>query len=178
MANENEVVLVEAARLGDLACFGKLCEQYYKPMLAIAFAVLADHQLAEDAVQEGFAKALVHLPTLKRCDRFGAWLARLCRNVALDMVRARTRDGGQAALWSVPHRANTDPVGPVVLQSLGQLKQADREVIVLRYFDNLSHAQMASVLGLSSAAVHGRLQRAKRKLGAILSKSELMEFDP
>jgi DNA-directed RNA polymerase specialized sigma24 family protein len=46
--------------------------------------VLRDHQLAEDAVQEVFARGLVHLRRLKETGKFGPWLGRICRNVAVN----------------------------------------------------------------------------------------------
>jgi hypothetical protein len=75
--------LIDAARAGDLDSFGKLCERYYAPLAAVAYSVLRDHQLAEDAVQEAFARGLVNLRRLKETGKFAPWLARICRNVAV-----------------------------------------------------------------------------------------------
>mgnify|MGYP003406540170 CR=1 FL=1 len=53
--------------------------------------------------------------------------------------------------------------------ALMQLDDLSRELVVLHYFSELSHAEIATALQLSSAAVHGRLQRARRKLAQNLS---------
>jgi len=53
--------------------------------------------------------------------------------------------------------------------ALMQLDEQSREIVVLHYFSELLHAEIATALGLSSAAVHGRLQRARRKLARKLS---------
>jgi len=50
----------------------------------VAYGVLKDHQLAEDAAQEAFARGLVSLHRLKEPGRFAPWLVRICRNVAVD----------------------------------------------------------------------------------------------
>ncbi len=63
-------------------------------MTAIAYNVLGDHHLAEDAVQEGFGRALVKLPGLKKPESYGGWLGRICRNAAIDAVRARKQFSG------------------------------------------------------------------------------------
>ncbi len=66
MPDETETKLVEAAFNGDIESFGKLCRRYYGPMVAIAYSVVSDHQLAEDAAQESFARALVSLRKLNK----------------------------------------------------------------------------------------------------------------
>jgi RNA polymerase sigma factor (sigma-70 family) len=83
--------LIEAAMAGHLESFGELCWGCYPSMVAVAYSVLGDHGLAEDAAQEAFAKALVSLKKLKHPGRFIGWLAQICRNTAVDMVRARAR---------------------------------------------------------------------------------------
>lgn len=166
---------MNAARGGDLDSFGELCGLYYKPVAAIAYSVLGDHQLAEDAAQEAFARALRGLHRLRRPERFGAWLARICRNLAVQMARARNRDGKAGDVWDLAARPEEDEVGLAVRRCLGRLKARDREVIVLKYYDNLSHDQIAAVLRLSPAAVHGRLQRARRRLAGVMRREGLVE---
>lgn len=76
MPDERIVSLVKATLHGDLECYGTLCTEFYAPMVAVAYAVLGDHHLAEDVAQEAFARALVNLRRLKEPAKFGAWLAR------------------------------------------------------------------------------------------------------
>ena len=92
MVIEAQSEWVQAALGGDLDSFGRLCARYYSAQMAIAYSVLGDHQLAEDAAQEAFARALVNLRKLKDPEKFGSWLAHICRNVAIDMARARLRE--------------------------------------------------------------------------------------
>ena len=83
--------LVDSAVGGDIESFGELCRRYYAAMVAIAYSILSDHQLAEDAAQESFARALVNLRSLKNKNRFAPWLAAICRNVAKYMIAAKER---------------------------------------------------------------------------------------
>ncbi|MBN1513742.1 MAG: sigma-70 family RNA polymerase sigma factor [Phycisphaerae bacterium] len=175
MPDSSEAHLVEAVQRGDLGSFGELCGLYYKPMVAIAYSVLGDHQLAEDAVQEAFARGLRGMHSLRRTECFGGWLARICRNVAVRMAKARRRDGNAADMWSLPARPEKDEVGLAVRRCLGRLKARDREIMVLKYYDNLSHDQIAAVLRLSPAAVHGRLQRARRRLAGVMRREGVVE---
>ena len=67
--------MVEAAQNGHLDSFAALYERYYSSMVALAYSVLADIHLAEDAAQQAFVIACHDLPRLKRKDKFAAWLA-------------------------------------------------------------------------------------------------------
>jgi len=172
--DKTETKLVEAAVGGDIESFGKLCRRYYAAMVAIGYSVLGDHQLAEDAAQESFARALVNLRRLKDKRRFAPWLAAICRNVAKDMVATKvrkisTKDFSQAA-WN-----NTDESAPVIRRAIEQLPISAKELVVLRYYNGLSYEQIASVLGISQAAINGRLTRAKRKMAKYLRRNGFVE---
>ena len=91
MPERSEIHLIEAAASGDIESFGELCRRYYAAMAAIAYGVLSDHQLAEDAAQESFTRALVRIKSLKERAKFAPWLAAICRNVAKDMVATKVR---------------------------------------------------------------------------------------
>ena len=81
----SETKLVEAAQNGHLESFGALYEYYYSPMVALAYSMLGDIHLAEDAAQEAFATACRDLTRLRRKTKFAPWLAGICRNIARQM---------------------------------------------------------------------------------------------
>ncbi|OHB76578.1 MAG: hypothetical protein A2Z25_16015 [Planctomycetes bacterium RBG_16_55_9] len=175
MQNDLERELVEAAVAGDLESFGELCRWYYAAMAAIAYAVLNDHQLAEDAAQESFARALVRLRDLKNKDRFAPWLAAICRNVAKDMVRAKARHVTAEDLSHVAQKTDDDENSHAIRRAIEQLPAATKELVVLRYYNSLSYERIASILGISPAAINGRLARAKRKMADYLRKNGFPE---
>ena len=175
MQNELERELVEAASGGDPESFGELCRRYYAAMVAIAYAVLSDHQLAEDAAQESFARALVRVRSLKDRAKFAPWLAAICRNVAKDMAAARARQTSTEDISQVAQRNSDDESSKQVRQAIERLPARTKELIVLRYYDNLSYERMASVLGISPAAINGKLTRAKRKMAEYLRRNGLPE---
>jgi len=169
--NKLERQLVHAAAGGDVESFGELCQRYYSPMVSIAYSVLSDHQLAEDAAQESFARAFVRLRSLKNQTRFAPWLAAICRNVAKDMVAAEARQIKRKDLVQTADQNTPNENGILIRRAIEQLPAAARELIVLRYYDNLSYEQLASVWGVSRAAIHGRLIRAKRKMAKYLRRN-------
>jgi RNA polymerase sigma-70 factor (ECF subfamily) len=167
--------LVNAAVDGDIESFGELCRRYYGPMVAIAYSVLSDHQLAEDAAQESFARALVNVRKLKNRARFAPWLAAICRNVAKDMVAVKARRINVADLSQAAPGSSRDENGMLIRRAIEQLPAPARELIVLRYYNNLSYEEIASVSGMSPAAINGRLLRAKRKMANYLRRNGFPE---
>jgi RNA polymerase sigma-70 factor (ECF subfamily) len=169
------VELVRVAQAGDLDSFGRLCERYYAAMTAVAYSALADHQLAEDAAQEAFARALVNLRKLKTPEKFAPWLAQICRNVAIDMVRARRRTLDVEDPPAVQEEPERDSPVDAVRRAIDEMPKSMREVLILRYYDDRSYEQIAAVLGLSRSAVNGLLTRAKRKLAKSLRRQGVLE---
>ncbi len=175
MQDDLERKLVDAAVGGDIESFGELCRRHYSPLVAIAYSVLSDHQLAEDAAQESFARALVSVRKLKNRTRFAPWLAAICRNVAKDMVAAKARRINATDLPQAASGGGHNENGMLIRRAIEQLPAPARELVVLRYYNNLSYEEIASVSGISPAAINGRLLRAKRKMVNYLRRNGFPE---
>ena len=168
----SETQLVEAAQDGHLESFGALYQRYHSSMVALAYSMLADRDLAEDAAQEVFAIACRDIGTLKNEGRFGAWLAGICRNISRQMLRVgKSRAVCPASEPAVVGRDDTEDRQEAVRRAVWGLRRSEREVIVLRYFDGFSQARISQVLDISSQAVNGRLVRAKRKIAKYLKRN-------
>ncbi len=170
----SEATLVEAAQNGHLESFGALYERYHSSMVALAYSMLADRDLAEDAAQEVFAIACRDIESLKSKERFAAWLAGICRNVSRQMLRANK--GKPVALGDNPaarKRDDTEDRREAIRRAVWSLREPERELIVMRYFDGFSQGQISEVLDISSQAVNGRLVRAKRKIAEYLKRNGL-----
>ena len=173
-----EATLVEAAQNGHLESFGALYERYHSSMVALAYSMLADRDLAEDAAQEVFAIACRDIGSLKSKERFAAWLAGICRNVSRQMLRAnKAKPVTLGDDFAAQSRDDTEDRQEVIRRAVWQLRSAERELIVLRYYDNLPYEQIAQVLDISIQAVNGRLIRAKRKIAEHLKRNGLTGDD-
>ena len=172
MNDRPDNVLVEQAARGDGDSFTELCRRYYGPMVAIGHAILGDRHLAEDAAQQAFAKAAVHLPRLRKPEQFGRWVAAICRNEARDMARVRrgVQINDESPEPMDRERPEPDETGEAVKKALGRLSAEAREVVYLRFYDGLSYEQISAVLGISEQAINGRLRRAKRQLAQDLRR--------
>ena len=141
-------------------------------VVGVALATCSDRHLAEDAAQEAFATAARQLASLRRTEQFPSWLRTICRRTA---TRLRRRHQRMDALPNDPPakiQSAPDPRVATLTQALQQLDDTSREVLVLRYFSDLSHAQIAESLGRTEAAIHGLLQRARRKLAQRMRRTE------
>ena len=138
--------------------------------VGVTLCITRDRHLAEDAAQEAFAMAARRLATLRDPERFGWWLRTICRRGALDLMRRNPR----------PVPIEVDPPEPVpdpaevrraaILKAVDQLDPEGRELVVLHYFSEMSYAEISRALGMSEASIHGRLQRARRKLADLLRR--------
>jgi RNA polymerase sigma-70 factor (ECF subfamily) len=173
--DRSEIHLIEAAAGGDIDSFGELCRRYYAVMVAIAYAVLGDHQLAEDAAQESFARALVRIKSLNDRAKFVPWLASICRNVAKDMVATNARQISSYYLSQTAKDDNHDESTQLVRQAIEQLSASDKELIVLRYYNGLSYKEIGCVLRITRPTINGRLTRTKRKMAKYLKHNGFPE---
>ena len=174
----SETQLVEAAQSGRLESFGALYERYHSSMVALAYSMLADRDLAEDAAQEVFAIACRDLGSLRSKERFAAWLAGICRNISRQMLRARKSRG--TAPDNEPAFVGCDDAEDsreAIRRAVRSLREPERELIVMRYFDGFSQARISEVLGISAQAVNGRIVRAKRKIAKYLKRNGFMGDD-
>ncbi len=175
MAENPDLALVEAAINGDADSFTELCRRYYPAMVAIAYSVLGDRHRAEDAAQQAFAKAVRKLPQLKNKSKFAGWLAVICRNEAVDLVRGTEKLGTADDLSTVAAESHEDDTIEAVREAIGALPASAKELIFLRFYDGMSYEKISAVLGISEQAINGRLRRAKKKIALYLRRNGFAE---
>ena len=180
MKQNEETILVQAALNGDADSFSRLCERYYSAIVAIAYSQLSDRGLAEDAAQEVFFVAFRYISKLKKANHFGRWLTSICRNISSDMAKARTRD----KLIPIQDRdplsnddSKQDSHDEVVRSIIARLPVKAREVIYLRYYNQMSYQEISKLLGISQEAANGRLRRAKKMIAKELGRHASIEVN-
>jgi len=170
MKDLEDQILVRRALEADPESFGELCRRYYRSLVAVADSILLDHHLAEDAAQEALAAACRQLPKLKKPERFGPWIVAICRNVAKDMLRQRQRQRKpvEACQGHNCSCEQDDDQRAVLAEALQKLPQHLREVVFLRFYNEMSYRRMAQVLGATEQVIDGRIRRAKKKMAVYL----------
>lgn len=164
----------------DPAAFAVLYRRYLDRVYAYCFYLLGDHHDAEDATERTFLAALRGLGGFRdRGSSFRAWLFRIAHNELANAVRGRSRRrrhtlnlGGMDRPIEPPAPETSDPAHALdrlddarrVRSALGRLPADRRQVLVLRFVDGLSTAEIGEVLGRSAGAVRVLQHRALRDL--------------
>jgi len=173
MTEPEDQNLVRRALEAAPESFGRLCRRYYPSLVAVADSILLDHHLAEDAAQEALAAACRQLPKLKKPDRFGSWVGAICRNVAKDMLRERQRQRKPVEMCHSNDcdGEQDDDQKTLLAEAVKQLPDHLREVVFLRFYNEMSYRQMAGVLDATEQSIDGRIRRAKKKMAIYLKKA-------
>ena len=169
--------LVERAQHGDHDAFAELARMHVSRLDAAARLILRDHDLARDAVQEGFIRAWRSLPTLREPEAFDGWLRTLVTRACLDVVRRRGRRPIEVELTPVdepamPESAITVADRELLDLILRRLPPDARAVVVLHYYFDLSLPEVAATVGIPLGTAKSRLNRALTQM-----RSHLADLD-
>ena len=163
--------LLDRVAGGDQAAFRELYERYRKLVFAVARAVLDDESGAEEVVQDTFVRVHGSLASFQRGTRFGAWIATIARNLALNALEKRR--GGRAREVRLPDDLPAEERASDDLPSmLTPLSAEERLVVVLRYAEGLSYEEMASTLNKAPGTLRNLMSQALRRLRSCLSDKE------
>ena len=177
-----DLVAVRAAQ-DDRAAFAVLYRRYLDRVYGYAFYQLGDHHDAEDATERIFMAALAALAEFRDTgSTFRAWLFRIAHNTIANAHRTRARRPTVALPegWDGP-APDADPARLVgrgeelreVLALIDQLPEDRRQVILLRFVDELTAREIGVVLERSEGAVRVLLHRALRELAGQLAEEHL-----
>ena len=145
--------------------FVELFEKQYPRVVAYARRRLGSMPDAEDCAAEVFRLAWEQdsLPSV-------GWLFVTARNIVYAVNRSHQRLSELCSRMAVEEGCGITPEDIGVLEAMDSLSETDREILMAYYWDDLSGAQCAKLMGCSSAAVWVRLHRARQSLKAILEK--------
>ena len=175
-----ESELVSRAARGEVRAYEELVRRYQGVAHRTAYLIAGGAAQADDATQAAFVKAYRALGRFDRSRPFRPWLLRIVANEARNLRRA---EGRRAALEL---RAAREPleVAPspeaeaaagerreALLAAVNGLAEADREVVAMRYFLELTEAEMAATLGVAGGTVKSRLSRALGRLRLVMEAS-------
>jgi RNA polymerase sigma-70 factor (ECF subfamily) len=170
-----EDALVAAARAGDTRAFGALVDAYGRAVFNLALRMVGNREDARDLSQMVFVKAYQKLETFDGRSRFFSWMYRIAINESLNWRGRRKQqvelDERMESGEPLPdERAAASEEERMVQEALQDLTPEYRQVIVLRHFLDLSHAEMGTVLQLPEKTVKSRLHTARSRLGEALRK--------
>ena len=168
---------MERLSQGDIAALGTLVKRYQTEALRAAYLVTHDLALAEDVVSSAFLRVFERAEQYDPHRPFGAWFYRIVVNDAINSVQRRDRTTTLEHTGTTRGPVDsTDPEATAVLNedrravrdALAQLTPSQRGAVVMRYFLELSEAEMVERTGRSRGTVKRHLHDARARLKRLL----------
>jgi RNA polymerase sigma-70 factor, ECF subfamily len=175
----SEQQLIAAAKSGRRAPFGELCERHMKQVSCVTRRIVRNREDAEDAAQECFLNAFIHLKDFDGRSRFATWLTRIAINAAL--MKLRKNRAAREVPIDEPN-PSSEPVAQrefrhdapdpeescslrerkrIVQSAISGLRPRARNVVELIHLQEHSIRETAQILGVSTGAVKTRIFHAK-----------------
>jgi len=182
MKADSDEKLVLKAQQGDENAFTELYERYHKRLEYVAMKLCKNQEDAKDAVQQTFLQVHTSLSSLREPARFYHWCCKIVHGKCTDMFRKNKDmhvDVENSAVTAsiVEERCDYLPQKSIHFQSdrevllsmIEQLPFAQRQVVLLVYFEQLSMQDCAAVLDIPEGTVKSRLHSAKKALKEIIT---------
>lgn len=185
MAAENAQVLdiIEKARSGNQMAFSQLLDRYWPEVYHFQLKRTQNENDAEDITIQTFGRAFEKIESYDPGYNFNTWLITISKNLHVDLLRQRKRNllegsdqqGSDAMKLILDESPSAEDQLIIeqnlktLLRFLKRLKPAYREIIDLRYFQEMSYADIASKLGEPINTVKVKLLRAKKLLAALIA---------
>lgn len=175
----DDVKLIQRILAGDENAFAILIEKYQRQVHAFAFRKVRDFQTAEDITQETFLRVHQKLATLNDPAKFSGWLYAIVNHLCIAWYRknrlqtealqeiyiSEIETEAYSRYIAREHAKTTAEVQhDLVKKLLTKLKESDREVITLHYFEEMTSSEIGDFLGVSENTIKSRLHRARQRL--------------
>jgi RNA polymerase sigma-70 factor, ECF subfamily len=179
---DNESALIQRAQKGDHNAFAALVDEHQRYVFNLAFRIVKDENEALDIAQETFVRAWTALPNFRGQSQFRTWLYRITTNLCynrLPGLRRSLADLGDDVMSDIPEaevvlanparELEANETRSYLHQAIEELDPNYKALIVMRYQQELSYEEIASVLNLPLGTVKTGLFRAKEKLRLALA---------
>ncbi len=173
---ETDGALVLACQRGEREAFDRLVERYQRGIYRLCYRYVNQHEDANDLAQEAFLKAWRAIGRFRGDSSFGTWLYRIAVNACLN-YRALRRPATQELPESLPDpgrgaeaRAVRDGEAERVRAAVSRLPDKQRATLILKVYQELTHEEVAQILGSSVGTVKSNLFHALANLKRLLDE--------
>jgi RNA polymerase sigma-70 factor (ECF subfamily) len=175
-ADEREAL--EACRRGEREAFGLLVERYQREIYRLCYRYVGNHEDANDMAQEAFLKAWRALPSFRGDSAFSTWIYRIAVNTCLNFRSSRkppTDEPSEAlpdlTTPSAPERLADRDRERQVRAAVARLPEKQRATLILKVYHELTHEEVARVLGSSVGTVKANLFHAMANLRRLVGEA-------
>ncbi len=180
------VAILSIGNEDDRAFMVRLYVDYRWLMYKVALSVVREPQLAEDMVSQTLGEMIDNLEKIRAvdCCKLRGYIVSFVRNVSVDFVRKRDRQGkyffltGEEAEVAAEDSVDENLIRMAEIDALkrglARLSENDRLLLTMKYFDGLSDEEIAARLGVAKASVRTYLMRARNRLCQRLKEDELL----
>ena len=160
---------IDAVLAGDDARFTDIVQHFDAPLRRIVGRSMRDSHALEEVIQETWLRAYRQLSRLSDTHKLESWLGTIARNCVCDHFRDRER---LARFEPLAEHAADDGAAGWVWDLVAQLEPALREVLIWRYREHRSYAEMAALISVPVSTVRGRLFQARNALRTSIERKE------
>lgn len=178
--NYSDIQLIDKIKTGDMSSFEMLVNRHKNFAFTIADRILQNEEDAEEVAHDAFVKLLSSLDKFKGESKFTTWFYRIVMNMAISRTRKKrirtedidSRPRGIAEYSSFEEFGglNTKDRTYYLNQAVSQLKDEERLLITLYYFDELDMDEIVEVTKIDKGNLKVKIFRARKKLADILKK--------
>lgn len=169
---DEDIKLVKAILSGKIDSFNILVNKYELMIFKFIYNMIKDKETSEDICQEVFITVYNKLYMYNTNYKLSNWMLQIAKNKSIDYIRKYKRVY-EANLEEVQELA-TKEISPeeaaeynetrsLILKFISELNEVDRQIITLRYTDNLAFADIGQILDMSESAVKRRYYRTREK---------------
>jgi len=169
---EDEFRIIAQVQKGDKEKFGILYDRYIKKIYDFVYFKTSHKETAEDLVSIIFSKALEKISTFDSKDKFSSWIYRIARNTVIDYYRTKKQDVNIEDAWDVTEDSdieqdldNKEKLAEVK-KYLNKLKSEQRDIIIMRVWQEMSYTEIAEIVGKSEASCKMVFSRVMKELRA------------
>ena len=184
---KDEIQLIERGRQGDEAALGSLYRAYHQQMTVICQRIVDNRQVAEELAHDAFLLAFAKMDQLHNPQRFEAWLTSITTNVARRYMQ-RHHDPAMLSLSTlseeelpqepIPTEDKPLPTMEELMTAVDALPKGYGQVFKLAVIQEMSHKEIAEIMGIAAHSSSSQLTRAKKMLQKLLAHYWLLWLLP
>lgn len=161
----------------DIKEFETLVKANMKRAYVSAYAIIGSHDDAMDISQQAFINAYKSFHKFDKTKNFYTWYYKILKNLCLNFIRDKKRKNEVSIIYAVKKEAESpenllinDEQNSALNAALNKLEPEEREIIVLKEFENYSYKEMSEMLNIPQGTVMSRLYYSRKKLSKLIEE--------